>query len=55
MSPALPERIEAHFALPPEALGEDARDAFDELVVALERGEVRAAEPGPDGWILNGW
>ncbi len=28
----------------------------DELLSALERGEVRAAEPGPDGrWIVNSW
>jgi 2,3,4,5-tetrahydropyridine-2-carboxylate N-succinyltransferase len=52
---SLAQRIEAHFALPPEALGDEARDAFDELVVALERGEVRAAEPGPDGWRVNAW
>ena len=52
---ALAERIEAHFALPPEALGNEARDAFDELIVSLERGEARAAEPGPEGWIVNGW
>jgi 2,3,4,5-tetrahydropyridine-2-carboxylate N-succinyltransferase len=52
---SLAERIEAYFALPPEALGDEARDAFDDLVVALERGEVRAAEPGPDGWRVNIW
>jgi 2,3,4,5-tetrahydropyridine-2,6-dicarboxylate N-succinyltransferase len=52
---ALAGRIEAHFALPQEALGDEARDAFDELIVALERGEARAAEPGPGGWIVNGW
>ena len=52
---SLAQRIGAHFALPPEALGDEARDAFDELVVALERGEVRAAEPGPDGWRVNAW
>lgn len=52
---ALAERLEAYFALPQEALGAEARDAFDELIVALERGEARAAEPGPEGWIVNGW
>jgi 2,3,4,5-tetrahydropyridine-2-carboxylate N-succinyltransferase len=52
---SLAQRIEAYFALPPEALGDEARDAFDDLVVALERGDVRAAEPGPDGWRVNGW
>jgi 2,3,4,5-tetrahydropyridine-2-carboxylate N-succinyltransferase len=48
-------RIEAHFALPAQALGEEARAAFDALRAALERGEVRAAEPGEDGWRVNHW
>lgn len=52
---ALAERIEAHYSLPAEALGEEARAAFDELLAALEAGEVRAAEPGPDGWRVNAW
>ena len=51
----LPARIEAHYALPGEALGDEARATFDELLDALERGEARAAEPGPDGWRVNGW
>ena len=37
-------------ALPADALGDEARAAFDRLMAALESGEVRAAEPGPDGW-----
>jgi 2,3,4,5-tetrahydropyridine-2-carboxylate N-succinyltransferase len=51
----LPARIEAHYALPAEALGDEARATFDELLDALERGEARAAEPGPEGWRVNGW
>jgi 2,3,4,5-tetrahydropyridine-2-carboxylate N-succinyltransferase len=51
----LRERIEASCALPAEALGDEARALFRELVTALERGEVRAAEPGADGWQVNGW
>ncbi len=51
----LAERIEALFALPGESLGEEARAAFDELLVELEAGRARAAEPGPDGWRVNGW
>ena len=32
------------------------RPAGAELLEALESGEVRVAEPGPDGrWIVNGW
>jgi 2,3,4,5-tetrahydropyridine-2,6-dicarboxylate N-succinyltransferase len=51
----LPARIDAYHALPAEALGDEARAVFDELIDALERGEARAAEPGPDGWRVNGW
>jgi 2,3,4,5-tetrahydropyridine-2-carboxylate N-succinyltransferase len=52
---ALRARIEAQAELPSEALGESARQAFEELRDALERGQVRAAEPGPDGWQVNAW
>ena len=51
----LAERVEAHHALPTEALGDEARAVFDELIDALERGEARAAEPSEDGWRVNGW
>ncbi len=52
---SLREQIEAHYALPPESLGDEARAAFDTLMAELESGRVRAAEPGPDGWRVNGW
>jgi 2,3,4,5-tetrahydropyridine-2,6-dicarboxylate N-succinyltransferase len=52
---SLAERIEGYFALPAESLGDEARAAFDEFLESLETGEVRAAEPGPDGWRVNGW
>ncbi|MBI3932789.1 MAG: 2,3,4,5-tetrahydropyridine-2,6-dicarboxylate N-succinyltransferase [Acidobacteria bacterium] len=49
------ERIEAYHALPAEALADEARAAFDAFLEGLERGDVRAAEPGPEGWTANGW
>jgi 2,3,4,5-tetrahydropyridine-2,6-dicarboxylate N-succinyltransferase len=55
LSDDLGERIEAYFALPVESLGDEARAAFDELRDALECGEARAAEPGGEGWRVNGW
>jgi 2,3,4,5-tetrahydropyridine-2-carboxylate N-succinyltransferase len=55
MTEDLSSRIEALFELPAEALGHEARGLFDELMEALERGEVRAAEPGDLGWKVNGW
>lgn len=51
----LKERIEALYALPADSLGDDARATFETLRDALERGEVRAAEPGDDGWTVNAW
>jgi 2,3,4,5-tetrahydropyridine-2-carboxylate N-succinyltransferase len=51
----LRQRIEACDALPAESLGDEARWTFEQLVQALEAGEVRAAEPGEDGWRVNGW
>jgi 2,3,4,5-tetrahydropyridine-2,6-dicarboxylate N-succinyltransferase len=55
MAGGLPARIEALYALPAASLGEEARAVFDEFLRALESGQVRAAEPGPDGWRVNGW
>jgi 2,3,4,5-tetrahydropyridine-2,6-dicarboxylate N-succinyltransferase len=52
---ALRSRIEALTALPVEALGDDARASFAAFLDALESGLVRAAEPGPEGWIVNTW
>jgi 2,3,4,5-tetrahydropyridine-2-carboxylate N-succinyltransferase len=54
-TPGLSERIEALFALPAEALGVDARGVFDAFLAGLEEGTIRAAEPGPEGWRVNGW
>jgi 2,3,4,5-tetrahydropyridine-2-carboxylate N-succinyltransferase len=51
----LAAQIDGYHALPAESLGDEARAVFDELLVALERGEARAAEPGPEGWKVNGW
>jgi 2,3,4,5-tetrahydropyridine-2,6-dicarboxylate N-succinyltransferase len=52
---SLAERLEGFYSLPTEALGHDARSAFDAFREGLESGAVRAAEPGPDGWTVNGW
>ena len=52
---ALSEQVEALFALPAEALGADARAVFDAFLAGLEGGAIRAAEPGPEGWRVNGW
>jgi 2,3,4,5-tetrahydropyridine-2-carboxylate N-succinyltransferase len=52
---SLQERIEALYAEPVEALGDEARAAFEALRDGLEKGTVRAAEPFAGGWRVNGW
>jgi 2,3,4,5-tetrahydropyridine-2-carboxylate N-succinyltransferase len=55
----LKELIEQYFAAGPAAIGDaGAMEAFIRLRNALERGEVRAAEPdpaAPTGWRVNAW
>ena len=51
----LAQRLEGFHSLPAEALGDEARAAFEALRQGLESGEIRAAAPGPDGWAVNGW
>ena len=59
MAERLEEKIEHWFARGAEAVGnEEALRAFEELRGALERGEVRAAEPDEAealGWRVNAW
>ena len=55
----LQQSIEYFFSLGPEAVGNpDALDAFHQLRVALEGGELRSAEPDaaqPTGWRVSAW
>jgi 2,3,4,5-tetrahydropyridine-2-carboxylate N-succinyltransferase len=55
----LQEAIERHFAAGSAAVGDtDALQAFAEFRSALERGEIRSAEPDaaePTGWRVNVW
>lgn len=55
MTDDLAGRIERWWSVAPEALGDEARRDFEELMAALERGEARAAEPSADGWRVNAW
>ena len=32
-----------------------AREAVEQAIAMLDRGEVRSAEPGPGGWVVNDW
>jgi 2,3,4,5-tetrahydropyridine-2-carboxylate N-succinyltransferase len=55
----LEERVEACFAQGAAAVGAiEAIETFEALRAALERGELRAAEPdpaSPTGWRVNAW
>lgn len=56
---SLKERIEKYFAAGDSAVSDpSAMAAFEELRSALERGEIRSAEPDPEsplGWRVNTW
>ncbi len=46
----LAERIEELWAA-----NEVDADPIEEAIALLDAGEVRVAEPGPDGWLVNEW
>jgi 2,3,4,5-tetrahydropyridine-2-carboxylate N-succinyltransferase len=51
----LQETIEDYFERAPTNLPADASDVVKELRQRLSSGEVRAAELGPHGWVVNAW
>jgi 2,3,4,5-tetrahydropyridine-2-carboxylate N-succinyltransferase len=54
----LPSEIEQLFDFPPPQYTEEHRRTFERFKDALNRGEVRAAEPDPaskTGWRVNAW
>lgn len=59
--PELREEIERLFVQPPAEYTGDHVDAFRRFMLALNRGEIRAAEPdssskySPSGWRVNAW
>ena len=56
MSTAVLRReIERLYALPTTDLPSEAADVVAELRRKLSAGEVRAAEPTADGWVVNDW
>jgi 2,3,4,5-tetrahydropyridine-2-carboxylate N-succinyltransferase len=46
----LRDRVEAAYES-----GEMDAEAVEETIRRLDRGLVRSAEPGPDGWVVNEW
>jgi 2,3,4,5-tetrahydropyridine-2,6-dicarboxylate N-succinyltransferase len=54
----LREEIERLYAKPPAQYGTEHRELFERFKAALNRGEIRAAEPdaaSPTGWRVNPW
>ena len=51
----LQETIEELYGLDPERFPPEASEVVGELRDKLSSGEVRAAEPGPHGWVVNAW
>jgi 2,3,4,5-tetrahydropyridine-2-carboxylate N-succinyltransferase len=51
----LRELIEAAFAEPARLASAEHRDAVEQTIAALDRGELRLAEPGGDDWVVNAW
>lgn len=54
----LPSQIEQLFDHPPSAYTDEHHQLFREFKAALNRGEIRAAEPdpsAPSGWRANAW
>jgi 2,3,4,5-tetrahydropyridine-2-carboxylate N-succinyltransferase len=49
----LAERYDA--GLTADEVGREELDTLDDFLAALESGDVRAAEPGTDGWAANEW
>jgi len=48
-------RIEELFELPAAELPQEAASVFVALRRRLSAGQVRAAEPGPHGWVVHSW
>jgi 2,3,4,5-tetrahydropyridine-2,6-dicarboxylate N-succinyltransferase len=54
----LPSQIESLFEFPPACYAQEHFDLFSSFKAAVNRGEVRAAEPdssSPTGWRVNAW
>jgi 2,3,4,5-tetrahydropyridine-2-carboxylate N-succinyltransferase len=52
---AIEDAWERRTALSPEEIGDVVRPAVEQAMAGLERGELRVAEPGADGWQVNEW
>lgn len=49
------DAIEQLFGMPVADWGDEQDALLESFLAALDAGEVRAAEPGADGWVVNAW
>ncbi len=47
------EAIDTFFNEPAQDLGDEARETFEAFLDLMEAGELRAAEPTDEGWVVN--
>ena len=49
------DAFERRAALTADEIDGSTRPAVEQVIALLERGTLRVAEPGPDGWVVNQW
>ena len=49
------DRLQATIEGAGDRSGDEVAGAVEETIDLLDRGELRVAEPGADGWVVNAW
>ncbi len=55
LKPIIEQAWERRSELSPQTVDADLRQAVNQCLDGLERGSLRVAEPGADGWVVNQW
>ena len=55
LADTIEQAFERRMELAPGAVGAEIREAVEEALDLLDRGEARVAEPGASGWVVNEW
>ena len=55
LKPIIEQAWERRSELSPQTVDADLRQAVNHCLDGLERGSLRVAEPGADGWVVNQW
>lgn len=54
LRPLIEQQWERRESLTASSAGQ-AREAVEQALALLDRGELRVAQPGPDGWVVHEW